>query len=431
MNDSHEHPVVILKAGPNLVEAWERLLSEIYGPGRQPWTMADEVLIKINAVNFEPHVYVAPEAISALITLLRRSGARRVSVMESCTNGSFTRLVFDVTGIGRAVASAGGRAVYLDEGPVESINLGPDLKVRVPRFIVEALIDNRSRYFYIDLAKLKTHSMTDVTLCLKNQWGFITPRDRSALHDNALHKSIGLVYGRFKPDLNLVEGLLATNHGHFPLKGFEDRCLWEAGVLIGGTDALAADAAACRFLGIDPADVEHIQLAAGGDEALLDPPVHFPVPVDGPPEPFTADLVPFIPEGIKVHVGAEKCCREGCYSNPVCAVQVVAANYGGWGSFHLFLGKGHDIETVEECAGPALVVGPCAQEEVYDRLAGRLGEKNVRLSPGHNSLKVTIKHLMALMHTSVLQASPLPIPRLLRHYILHRLSGSQADIGFF
>ena len=431
MTNSDNRPVVILKAGPNRVEAWERLISEIYGPGERPWSGADDVLIKVNAVNFEPHVYVAPEAIGALVTFLRRSGAKRVSVMESCTNGSFTRLVFDVTGIGKAVAAAGGRSVYLDEGPVENIHLGPDLKVRVPRFIVETLIDSRSRFFYIDLAKLKTHSMTDVTLCLKNQWGFITPRDRCALHDTALHESIGLVYSRFKPDLNLVEGLVATNHGHFPLKGFEERCLWEAGVLIGGTDTVAVDAAACRFIGIDPASVEHIRHAAGGDEDLLEAPVRSPEPVEGPPEPFTADLVPFMPEGIQIHAGAEKCCREGCYSNPVCAVQVVATNYGGRGAFHLFLGKGHDIETVEECDGPALVVGPCAREEVYDRLVRRLGERNVRFSPGHNNLKMTIKHLMALMNVSVLQAAPLPIPRLLRHFVLHHLSRSQADIALF
>ena len=429
MSNTKERTVILQKAGTDLVDSWARLLAEIYGEGEHPWIETEDVLVKVNAVNFEPHVFVDPGAIGALVTYLRRTGARRVTVMESCTNGSFTRLVFDVTGIGRAVSAAGGRSVYLDEGPLDTVSLAPGKEVRVARFLAETLVDNRSKVFYVNLAKLKTHSMTGVTFCLKNQWGFITPGDRSALHDSDLHRNIALVHERFRPDLNLMEGLMATNHGHFPLKGFDDDCLWEAGVLLGGLDTVAVDAAACRFLGIDPEGIDHLRLAAGDADARLDPPVRTPVPVDGPPEPFSPDLVPFSPEGITLHAGTERCCPEGCYSNPVCSTQVVAANYGGRGKFHIFVGKGHDMEAVDACPGPALVVGPCAEAEVHDRLVRRLGKGRVRLSPGHNNLKTTITHIMALMNVSVLEASPIPVHRLMRLYLRHRLALSKAEIG--
>ncbi len=417
-----------LKADDDLKVAWRRMLGAIYG-AEKPWLEAREVLIKPNAVNFEPHVYVDPEAIGALVEVMKEDGVETVHVMESCTNGSFTRLVFKITGIDKRVKRAGGRCVYLDEGKSTTIDLGKAGEVQTSRFLAERLIDDRDRFFYINLAKLKTHSMTTVTLCLKNQWAFVDPKCRDRLHNDFLHTSIHEVQRAFVPDLCLVEGLVATNHGHFPLKGFEDESLWRAGVLIGGRDAPAVDGAVCRFIGIDPTGVEHIRMSVD-DPALLDPPVKHLDKIDPPAAPFTDRLLPFFPADVEVHVGRERCCKEGCYSNPVCATQVLASNYGGQGGFHLFLGKGHDAQVVDAFPGPVLVVGPCAQEEVYARLVNRLGKKKVLLSPGHNNLKETIRQLLVLMKISIYKISPLPMHQLGWVYVRHLLARSRADIGF-
>lgn len=429
-NDAPEREAVhFIKAGIDLKADCRRLLRAIYGDAR-PWASAREVLVKPNAVNFEPHVYVDPAMIGALVAVLREDGAARVSVMESCTNGSFTRLVFAATGIAHAVERAGGRCVYLDEGPSVEIEMGSAGRIRVPRFAHERLIANREGVFYIDLAKMKTHSMSTVTFCLKNQWCFVDPSCRSALHNDALHRSIMEVNRVFVPDLCLVEGLVATNHGHFPLRGFEGQTLWNAGVLIGGRRAVAVDAACTRFLGLDPARIEHIALCASAPEDL-DPPVVHHDAILGPVEPFTADLLPTFPAGITVHKGRERCCVEGCWSNPMCSVQVIAANYDGDGRFHVFMGKGHDPAEVDACEGPALVVGPCAHEDVHDRLVRRLGRRNVRFSSGHNNLDETIRHLLKLMGVSIFRSAPLPLPRMAWLFAAHFWSGSRARIGFF
>ncbi|MBI5527899.1 MAG: DUF362 domain-containing protein [Deltaproteobacteria bacterium] len=387
-------------------------------------------LIKPNAVNFEPHVHVDPAFVGALVAAMRGDGAGLVSVMESCTNGSFTRLAFEITGIKREVAAAGGRCVYLDEGASSPVELDGCGRIETSRFVAERLLANRRDFFYIDLAKLKTHSMTTVTLCLKNQWCFVDPRHRGPLHNDALHESIREVNRLFVPDLCIVEGLVATNHGHFPLKGFDGECLWNAGVLIAGRSAVATDAASCRLIGIDPATVEHVAMCAR-DRDVLDPPVTCLDPIDPSPAPFTGAILPYFPPDVVVHKGIERCCKEGCLLNPVCAVQVLAANYGGHGGFHMFMGKGHDPEEVDSCPAPVLVVGPCAEEEVFGRLAKRLGRRGVRLSRGHNNLKETLRCLIPLMGINILKISPLPLHRLAWAYLRHRLSGSRADVGFF
>ena len=416
-------------ADEDLGGGWHDLLEGIYG-GSRPWADGRVVLVKPNAVNWEPHVYVDPDALGALVAYLRETGARRVVVAESCTNGSFTRLVFEATGIRRSVMAAGGRVVYLDEGPQEEVRLGPR-KVRFPRFAAHALLRRRNEHFYVDLAKLKTHCMTTVTLCIKNQWALVAPADRGALHDESLHRWIRDLYTIVQPDLCLVEGLVATNRGHFPLKGFEDRCLWRPGVLIGGRDAVEVDSAACRLVGIDPRRVKHILLAAGDREALLDPEVRRLVPIEGPAEPFSSEPIDWLPEGARFHAGSERCCVEGCYSNPLVAIQVLATGYGGRGSFDLFAGRGHDPETVRSCKGPALVVGPCAYGEVHGALVERLGRSKVRYSPSHNSLRHTLGHLLSLMGVSVLRSAPVPPHRLAWLTLRHLLAGGRAELGFF
>jgi len=421
--------VTMLKADEGLRFAVRRLLDAIYG-GEKPWTEARAVLIKPNVVNFEPHVYVEPRLLGALVATLRKDGVKHVAVMESGTNGGFTRLAFRITGMDRAVRAAGGHVVYLDEGRSVTINLGEAGDIELSRFLNDTLLTNREDYFYINLAKLKTHAMTTVSLCLKNQWAFVDPACRGRLHNNFLHQSIHEVYRLFTPDLCLIEALTATNHGHFPLRGFEAETLWPAGVLLGGRDAVAVDAAACQLVGIDPWQVEHLARCMS-DPAQLTPPLAKLDELPHPPAPFTDKLLPFWPEDIVLHRGRELCCKEGCGSNPVCAVQVLAANYGGQGGFHLFLGKGHASEIIDACPGPALVVGPCAKEEVYDRLVRRLGARQVRFSPDHNNLKETIRHLMQLMKVKPFKVSPLPFRRVAALYLRHLLAGSRADIGYF
>ncbi len=81
------------------------------------------VLIKINAVDFRPpETFISPAILEAVIIAFRQAGVKEIRVMENCTQGNFTRLVFAVSGLGDVCRRCGVRPLYLDEGPTENIS---------------------------------------------------------------------------------------------------------------------------------------------------------------------------------------------------------------------------------------------------------------------------------------------------------------------
>jgi hypothetical protein len=57
-------------------------------------TRQGKLFIKPNGIHFAPYTHTAPQALAALLAYLRQHGYRCLSVMENCTHGNFTRLVF-------------------------------------------------------------------------------------------------------------------------------------------------------------------------------------------------------------------------------------------------------------------------------------------------------------------------------------------------
>lgn len=54
--------------------------------------------LKFNAVGYDPCVYTDPEVLGQTILYFQKNGARNIYVIENCSQGNFTRLVFDVIG---------------------------------------------------------------------------------------------------------------------------------------------------------------------------------------------------------------------------------------------------------------------------------------------------------------------------------------------
>jgi len=80
------------------------------------------IYVKPNGIHFTPHSHTDPAVLEAVLAYLRDHGYTRLAVMESCTGGNFTRLVFKVTGYTdicrRYGAEAGlpGRGAYCGGG---------------------------------------------------------------------------------------------------------------------------------------------------------------------------------------------------------------------------------------------------------------------------------------------------------------------------
>lgn len=369
-----------------------------------------EAFIKVNAVDFKPYTFTDPHVLQAVVRSLQRGGARRVYVMENCTQGNFTRLVFRVSGLEKAVKEVGAVPLYLDEGKQAEVVL-PTLgyPVRVSRWVKERLIEGRGGNFYLNMPKLKMHSMATVTLGVKNQFGLIAQRDRIKDHNYMLHRKFADIYSLIQPDFTLIDGLYAVNHGHYPPEGLAERCVERLGVLLGGTDTLAVDAVGADLLGIPPREVEHLRLAAEDGSGSID---LGDIEVVGDREPFrrsySAELLDVFPPDVKVIMGRERCCREGCRMNTLAVMQMLYVDFDGKGDFTICMGKGLDRSELEDIKGRVLLVGDCAIEEAYPELSRRLGRKQVRTVEGCNNLRDNIASLAALMGINPLKMVPLP-----------------------
>lgn len=126
----------------------------------------------------------------------------------------------------------------------------------VPKIVFDADL-------YINLAKMKTHMQTYVSLSLKNQLGLITVEERKKVHRTDLDKLIAFLGKAVKPDLSIIEGLVAME-GNGPHHGKNKRM----DVVMAGDDMVELDSLACHIMGLDRRRAEHIvsaqKIGAGG-----------------------------------------------------------------------------------------------------------------------------------------------------------------------
>ena len=106
----------------------------------------------------------------------------------------------------------------------------------------------------VDVAAMKTHHLTGVTLGMKNLFGLV-PMPKMAFHDPLSQVLCDLSLAR-KPDLVIIDGLVAME-GQGPLWGRPV----EMDLLIAGTDIVAVDAVTAAVMGIEPERVKHLRLA--------------------------------------------------------------------------------------------------------------------------------------------------------------------------
>jgi uncharacterized protein (DUF362 family)/NAD-dependent dihydropyrimidine dehydrogenase PreA subunit len=107
----------------------------------------------------------------------------------------------------------------------------------------------------VNLPKLKTHSQMLLTLGVKNLFGCIVGLNKSEWHlrsgvdRDMFAKLLVRIHDAVKPNVTIVDGILAL-HGDGPGRSGKPKRL---GVLVGGKNTHAVDAAICKMLKI-PAD---------------------------------------------------------------------------------------------------------------------------------------------------------------------------------
>jgi len=122
--------------------------------------------------------------------------------------------------------------------------------VSLPRLIEESC--------YIDVAKLKTHTNTIVTLGLKNQKGLLSDGEKKIMHWNGLHAPIAHLATVVAPKLTIIDGIYGIE-GNGPGKQGTRK---KVGLIIGGNNIVSTDATCCKVIGFNPLDIPHIKIAS-------------------------------------------------------------------------------------------------------------------------------------------------------------------------
>ncbi|RZN38815.1 MAG: DUF362 domain-containing protein [Methanophagales archaeon ANME-1-THS] len=209
----------------------------------------EKVVIKPNLIINRPYpVTTAPKTVESLITYFV-GRAKEILIAEGsgmCRGG--TMKAFLDLGYLELAERYGIRLVDLNEDEYELME-NPEA-MRLKEFKVPRTLKNS---FLISAAVLKRHSMTKVSLSLKNMMGASIGR-KARFHFLGLTKSIVDINRYTKPDLALIDGIESSGR---ELGGEVTR--YE--VMIFSEDPVAADAVGAHILGLDPLSVPHIRLA--------------------------------------------------------------------------------------------------------------------------------------------------------------------------
>jgi uncharacterized protein (DUF362 family) len=387
------------------------------------------VYIKPNAIDAKAYCHTRIEALKATIEYWQQVGAKKVYVLENSTQANYTRVVFAVNGYAKLCRRTGAVPIYLDEEKTRAFQFsgrspagkdnhrGYDLTVcAFPLTVAEKLIDGANENLYIDLPKLKTHSMAGVTLGVKNQWGFPTHASRGVDHNYNLFSKLADVLSLVRPDVTLIEGVEGTIYGHYPVTSKADTCVKPFRVLIGSRNVVAADIVGSKIFGLGLEDVPHLKeaVARGLGEGVSGPEdiecTGDITSLDGidligdmsPKGKYPTDLYESYPEDVRMIVGKTMACREGCINNPKTLLQVLHHDYQGKGGWTLIMGKGFDPAEIDALRGRVLIVGHCAIEEIGEWLIKRLGRGKIYLSGECNDLCSTVNAMCHLMKVNPL-----------------------------
>jgi uncharacterized protein (DUF362 family) len=192
-----------------------------------------------------------PEVVATLVVLALEAGAKRVRVMDHTCNDA--RRCYARSGIEAAARAAGADVIHLLDGRGTEMTIGGARLTTWPvhREVVEA--DVR-----INVPVAKHHGLCQASLGMKNWLGAIDGR-RNQLHQDIPGSSVDLA-AFFKPSLTVLDATrLLLRNGP---QGGSPEDVEAPRLVMAGVDPVAIEAFGASLLGLAPADLPQIALAA-------------------------------------------------------------------------------------------------------------------------------------------------------------------------
>ncbi len=201
------------------------------------------------------HAHTRPEFAEGVLLALRDrdDGAMtELAVGERCAITIPTRFVFEQSGFDPVLARVGAKRYCFDEVPQVEIPLTHEGRLRDSIFTPEPVA---RADFFVNCPKLKAHPWTTVTFSMKNYIGIQDDRHRLIDHDHALNRKVADLQYVIQPQFIAIDSIIAG----------EGRMLTpiprKMDLIVMGNNQVAIDSVCCRIIGVDPREVEHIQLA--------------------------------------------------------------------------------------------------------------------------------------------------------------------------
>jgi uncharacterized protein (DUF362 family) len=186
-----------------------------------------------------------PEAVAAIVRLCKQAGASKVKVFDKTCNQA--KRCYLRSNIEKAATEAGAEVSHIYEQKFQKVNISSGKDLQSWDFYRDALEAD----VYINVPIAKHHSMSRVTLGLKNIMGVIG-ENRGKIHNNFDVKIVDLNL-IIKPQLTIIDAVrILMNNGP---TGGNLNDVKEMNTIIAGIDPVAVDAYGATLFGLKPAEL--------------------------------------------------------------------------------------------------------------------------------------------------------------------------------
>ncbi len=212
-----------------------------------------KVVIKVNGTHYHylPGITVTPQLVHDFVSILKDRGAE-VVVGEGDLQRVSAEAALKGSGIQDAAEDAGAQVINFMKDEFVNLPLKGDLfdfnEYKVPK----SFVDND---VFASMPVFKTHKLTGVTLTLKNHFGCV-PDDLRLKYHGKIDLALADFCELLKPKLVVMDGRIGLEYDG-PIAGLPK----DLGLLLTATNAVAADAVACRVMEHDPTKIKHIMTA--------------------------------------------------------------------------------------------------------------------------------------------------------------------------
>ena len=220
------------------------------------------IVLKPNLVEYDANTAINthPMIVHAAYEAFLKLGAADVRIAEGPGHRRATLDLADAAGYFSTVAKFEDSFTDLNTDAVAKRTIANPVSTLTSLYLPHTVLDCD---LLVSLPKMKTHHWAGATLAMKNLFGVVPGGvygwPKNVLHWAGIPETIVDLHNLFPRQFAIVDGIIGME-GNGPIQGTPrelPECWWP------GSDPAAVDATCCRVMGIDPKQIQYLQLARG------------------------------------------------------------------------------------------------------------------------------------------------------------------------